>query len=57
VLTIDDIDIDNADFIIDLFGLEGKIEDAINEGLDELDLKNAPCQIVFSDGTATISGG
>lgn len=57
VLTIDEIDIGNAGFVIDLFGLKGEIEDAINEGLNKLDLENAPYQIVFADGTATISGG
>ena len=57
VLTIDDIDIGNAGFIIDIFGLESEIKDAINEALDNLDLQNAPYQLAIGAGSATISGG
>ena len=57
VLDIEDIDIGSAGFIIDLFGLEGDIEDAVNLALDDLDLENAPYGVIFEAGSVTISGG
>ena len=57
VLEIEDIDIGSAGFLIDLFGLEGEIEDAVNLALDDLVLENAPYGVRFEAGTVTISGG
>ena len=57
VLEIEDIDIGSAGFLIDLFGLEGEIEDAVNLALDDLFLENAPYGVRFAAGTVTISGG
>lgn len=56
-LTITDLDIGSAGFLVDLFGAKNEIEDAINDGLEELSLDNAPYRLAISEGTATISGG
>jgi hypothetical protein len=57
VFVIDDFDVGNTGFLVDLFGAEGEVEDGVNEALAKLSLKNAPYGVEIAAGTATVSGG
>ena len=57
VFEIDDFDVGSTGFLVDAFGAEGEVENAVNLALENLDLKNAPYRVVIGDGVATVSGG
>lgn len=57
VFVIDDFDVGNTGFLVDLSGVEGEVEDGVNEALEKLSLKNSPYGVEIAVGTATVSGG
>lgn len=57
VFSIDDFDVGNTGFLVDAFGAEGEVEDAVNLALENLDLKNAPYGVTIGEGVATVNGG
>ena len=57
VFSIDDFDVGNTGFLVDAFGAEGEVEDAVNLALENLRLKNAPYGVAIGSGVATVNGG